>query len=97
MAALAAIYPGSVHVRDIGLMGAADRAIWDHAQRHDYIIVSKDEDFHRFSVLYGSPPKMIWIRTGNCSTEDIIRLLRERSEEIGNFLADREAAFLALG
>ena len=73
-------------------MGAADSAIWTRA----LVIVTKDEDFHRLSVLYGPPPKVIWIRLGNCSTDDIIRLLRSRSGEIGNFLAHEEAAFLAL-
>jgi len=27
----------------------------------------------QLSVLYGAPPKVIWIRLGNCSTADIIR------------------------
>jgi hypothetical protein len=32
----------------------------------------------------------------NCSTDDIIRLLRERSAEIERFVDHEEAAFLAL-
>jgi predicted nuclease of predicted toxin-antitoxin system len=58
--------------------------------------VSKDEDFQRLSVLYGAPPKVIWIRLGNCSTADIVRLLSERRNEIGRFAADEETVFLAL-
>ncbi len=60
------------------------------------VIVSKDEDFHRLSVLHGPPPKVIWVRLGNCSTDDVIRLLQARREEIDAFLAHTEAAFLAL-
>jgi predicted nuclease of predicted toxin-antitoxin system len=60
------------------------------------VIVSKDEDFRRMTVLYGAPPKVMWIRLGNCSTDDIIRLLRERRSEIQDFVAHEEAAFLAL-
>jgi len=60
------------------------------------VIVSKDEDFHRFSVLYGPPPKVVWIRLGNCSTDDVARLLRHRRHEIEEFMAHEDAAFLAL-
>lgn len=96
VAELAVQYPGCTHVGDQGLASGSDRAIWQHARDHGLIIVSKDEDFQRLSVLYGAPPKVIWIRLGNCSTADVVRLLSERSNEIGRFAADEEAAFLAL-
>ena len=95
-AVISDIYPGSAHVSELGLAGASDGAIWDHARRHGLAIVSKDEDFHRLSILYGPPPKVIWVRLGNCSTEQIIALLRHRRGEIAASLADDEAAFLAL-
>jgi predicted nuclease of predicted toxin-antitoxin system len=97
VADLADLYPGCIHVDDCGLAGCSDRAIWQHAGDHRLVIVSKDEDFQRLSVLYGAPPKVIWIRLGNCSTADIIRLLSERRNEIHRFVADEEATFLALG
>ena len=56
----------------------------------------QDEDLQQLSVLYGAPPKVIWIRLGNCSTTDIVRLLSERHGDIGRFLANEEVAFLAL-
>lgn len=93
---LADAYPGSVHVGDAGLLGAADLAIWRYAAEHDLVIVSKDADFHRFCVLYGSPPKVIWIRSGNRTTEDIARLLYDRRSEIDRFVGDQDAGFLAL-
>lgn len=93
---LARIYPQCAHVADRGLAGASDQAIWRHARDHGFVIVTKDEDFHRLSVLYGMPPKVIWIRLGNCSTADIARLLDNRQIEINRFIADQEAAFLAL-
>ena len=94
--ALVDLYPGSVHVGDIGLAPAPDRAIWVHARDHGLLIVTKDEDFHRLSVLHGPPPKVIWIRLGNCSTDEVIRLLQLRRNEIETFVAHEEAAFLAL-
>jgi hypothetical protein len=39
---------------------------------------------------------VIWVRLGNCSTADIIRLFGERRDEIYRFVTDEEAAFLAL-
>ena len=93
---LADVYPDCIHVRDRGLAGGSDRAIWQHARDHGLAIVSKDEDFQRLSVLYGAPPKVVWIRLGNCSTAEIIRLLRERRNEVHQFVVDEEAAFLAL-
>jgi hypothetical protein len=41
-----------------------------------FVIVSKDGDFADLSVLYGAPPKIVWIRRGNCSTAAIVTLLR---------------------
>jgi predicted nuclease of predicted toxin-antitoxin system len=96
VAELADLYPGCAHVGDRGLTRGSDRAIWQYARDHRLVIVSKDEDFQRFSILYGSPPKVIWVRLGNCSTADISRLLRERRDEIARFHADEEVAFLAL-
>jgi predicted nuclease of predicted toxin-antitoxin system len=93
---LASIYPGSIHVRDIGLAPVSDRVIREYARERALVIVTKDEDFHRMTVLQGGPPKVIWIRLRNCSTEDIIRLLSERRSEIGNFVTHEEALFLAL-
>jgi predicted nuclease of predicted toxin-antitoxin system len=85
-----------VHVSDVALAPAPDRTIWAYARDHELTIVSKDEDFHRLSVLYGPPPKVIWIRLGNCSTDQVIRLLRMRRDDIEAFVVQEEAAFLAL-
>jgi predicted nuclease of predicted toxin-antitoxin system len=93
---LADVYPRSIHVGDVGLFGASDLAIWQHAREKGLILVSKDEDFHQLSVLHGPPPKVIWVRLGNCSTEHVIRLLRGRHGEVQAFLQHEEAGFLAL-
>ena len=79
---LADIYPGSVHVDRMGLPTAPDREVWDYARQHDYIVVTKDADFSELSLLLGFPPKVIWIRRGNCSTRDIEGLLRENYDAI---------------
>ena len=91
------LFPGSVHVRDLDMASAADETVWNHALAHDLVIVSKDADFHQRSFLSAPPPKVIWIRLGNCTTEQIASLLRREAETLRAFGDDPEIAFLALG
>lgn len=93
---LADVYPGSVHVREAGLSGADDAAVWRHAREQGLAIVSKDSDFHDRGILHGPPPKVVWIQRGNCSTRQIEAILRAHREDIARFGEDPEAAFLAL-
>jgi predicted nuclease of predicted toxin-antitoxin system len=94
---LADLYSGSAHVRQEGLQSADDNTIWEYSVRHGFVIVSKDADFHQRSFLLGAPPKVIWIQRGNCATEEIAILLRERHADVLAFAEDETAAFLALG
>lgn len=94
--ALHDLYPGSIHVRDVGLREALDKAVWDYARRRGFVIVSKDVDFHQRSLVLGAPPKVVWVALGNCSTDDVVTLLRQRHHEVVVFGQDAEAAFLAL-
>ena len=93
---LSDLYPDSVHVVDVRLAAARDMAIWTYAAANGFLLVTKDEDFQRLSVLHGAPPKVVWIGLGNCSTADVERLLRSRRDEIRQFLEHAEATFLAL-
>jgi len=79
---LSDVYPDSVHVSDVNLDRALDREIWDFAREHSLIIVTKDADFDELSVLKGSPPNVIWIRRGNCTTDEIEQLLRRNREMV---------------
>ena len=89
-------FPGSAHVRDVGLARATDSAIWVYARDHGYAIVSKDSDFHQVSFVRGQPPKVIWLRRGNCTTTDIETMLRSNRIGILAFYDEDAAAFLAL-
>ena len=96
VAGLADVFPGSVHVREVGLARATDAAIWGYARDQGLTTISKDSGFHQESFVRGPPPKVIWIRRGNCTTADIEALLRFNRTGILTFGADAEAAFLAL-
>lgn len=89
-------FPDSSHLRLLNLADAADSTVWDYAAREGFIIVSKDVDFQQRALLYGGPPKVVWVRLGNCSTAQVAALLRARFHEITLFAADPTAAFLAL-
>ncbi len=96
VSALLDLYPDSIHVRDVGLERAEDEAVWTHAREHDLVIVSKDADFHQRSFVFGHPPKVVWIRKGNCSTRDIGAILRRHHSAILDFNRDEVGAFLEL-
>jgi predicted nuclease of predicted toxin-antitoxin system len=94
---LADVYPESNHIHNLNLGGANDSEVWDYAKLHGFAIVSKDSDFAERSVLEKNPPKIIWIRLGNCSTADVERLLRSTHEAIRIFLEEDEETCLLLG
>jgi predicted nuclease of predicted toxin-antitoxin system len=95
-ALLAAQYPGSLHVRDCGLKGAPDQQIWDYARLNDFILVSKDSDFYQRSLFYGSPPKFVWLRLGNCTRDDLINLLTLHASEVQALAIDPSESVLVL-
>jgi predicted nuclease of predicted toxin-antitoxin system len=94
---LADIYPESTHVSAIGLNGAPDRVIWDHARTGGFVLVTKDGDFHRLSVFLGPPPNVVWVRLGNSPTSDVGQLLREQLAAIHAFVGDTDIGFFAIG
>jgi len=93
---LADLYPGSVHVRDVGLAAALDLKVWQYAGEQHFVIVSKDADFNDISTHRGHPPKVIWLRLGNCSTSEIDATLRARHHGLMDFEADEDSGVLTL-
>jgi predicted nuclease of predicted toxin-antitoxin system len=93
---LANDFPGSAHVQDVGLDRADDAGVWDYARANGFIIVSKDSDFHERSVFLDAPPKVVWIRRGNCSTDAIEQLMRTHTSDVKNLVTDDAARFLIL-
>jgi len=94
--ALSDLYPGSTHVRNVGLEEADDRTIWSFAIEYDYVIVTKDSDFPERVLIEGGPPKILWLQLGNCSTAEIGALLRNAHREISEMGTSDEAALLII-
>lgn len=82
---IADLYPDSEHVKKLGLIKTDDAVIWEFAKMNGFVIVSKDSDFHQRSLLYGHPPKFIYLRIGNCPTSEIIQVLRDNFSTISQF------------
>ena len=93
---LADVYPEATHVALVGLERAPDEDVWEYARDKNYLIVTKDSDFNDLSVLRGFPPKVVWLRVGNCPTSRIILLLRQHHAAIVNFAEDVDSGILTL-
>ena len=89
-------YPDSTHVKFHGLVHTDDVLIWSFAQQYGYTIVSKDADFHQRSLVFGHPPKLIFLRVGNCPTKRITQILRSSYLLVSAFDSNPTASILFL-
>lgn len=90
------LFPNSNHVRLLKLDTADDIDIWRYAKEHGFHILTQDTDFHDINTLYGYPPKIIRIHTGNTTTSTIIELLEKKHKLIHDFLNNEKIGFLEL-
>ena len=90
------LYPDSVHVKTLGLINTDDVVIWQYAKVHDFVIASKDSDFHQRSLLFGHPPKFIYLRIGNSPTSQIVQILRDNFGIISQFGGSEVESILVL-
>ncbi|MBC8172250.1 MAG: DUF5615 family PIN-like protein [Anaerolineae bacterium] len=93
---LVSLYPGSTHVATSGLDTASDVEVWNYARQEGFCLVTKDADFNDLFASKGFPPKVIWLRLGNCTTAEITVLLHKYHETIVEFAQDESAGLLEL-
>ena len=93
---LADLFPGSVHVGAVGLGSTPDTVIWEYAREHDLTFLTKDKDFANLSIARGAPPKVILLQTGNCSTFEIVRMIRNNAIRFAEFESDIRRGLLIL-
>jgi predicted nuclease of predicted toxin-antitoxin system len=55
-----------------------------------------DSDYNDLSLMLGFPPKVIWIRRGNCSTMAIAQILRASTLDIQQFHQNSDLGVLTL-
>jgi predicted nuclease of predicted toxin-antitoxin system len=83
---LADVFPDSSHVQFHGLAEKTDTEIWKFSKTNNFCIVTQDADFAEKSRLYGSPPKVVWLRCGNAPTNQVEVLLCSGAEAIQELL-----------
>jgi predicted nuclease of predicted toxin-antitoxin system len=93
---LADVYPGSEHVLRLGMSSTDDFRIWKFAAQEGWTVVTKDVDYAHLGMTLGPPPKVIWIRLGNCRVSALEDLLRQAFPAIEALHADPELAVLTL-
>jgi predicted nuclease of predicted toxin-antitoxin system len=93
---LADLYPGSTHVRLVGLTGAEDPQVWEFAKQNGFAIVSRDSDMRHRAVYFGHPPKVIWLDVDNPRNADVELILRSHNVRIIAFLSNPVESFLRL-
>jgi len=84
------LYKDCKQVSQVGLKNTEDLDIWHFAHKENYTIVTFDSDFYDLSLLRGYPPKIIWLRTGNATTQEIADLLISNFNLIKTFVFDLE-------
>lgn len=82
------------HVRQVGLRGADDAAIWRWAKDNCTAVVTKDSDFLDLATRFGPPPKVVQLRLGNCATADVAAALLAGAPAILAFLTQPGSAVL---
>jgi predicted nuclease of predicted toxin-antitoxin system len=84
------------HVVNHHLDESPDTTIWEFAKRHNYVILTKDTDFHFLLTLYGPPPKVIRLNIGNASNKTILANLEQHKILIEMFVRTESTSLLEL-
>ncbi len=89
-------FDNAQHLQDMHLEGTDDTSVWEFAKTNEFTIVTKDSDFNNLVAFRGFPPKVIWIRRGNCSTTDINKLIENNLDTIKAFINDEVNGILSM-
>jgi predicted nuclease of predicted toxin-antitoxin system len=90
------IFPDSTQTRLLNLSRTNDPQLWLIAKTHGFVFVTKDKDVAELAILRGAPPKVLWLRVGNCKTTVIERVLRANFDAIARLVEDPERVVLEL-
>ena len=96
IAGLDPVYPGTSHVLRLGLDQSPDTELREYAAQHEFTLLTKNTDLVDLCVLRGAPPKIVWLRLGNCKTDLIREVLQRNQDRILAFGGDRTQVVLSL-
>lgn len=89
-------FPGTVHVKQIQFDQKDDTDLWSYAKENRFTILSKDKDFEQWTLVRGTPPKVIWLRMGNSSSSEMAALVTRELVAIKHFLEHPNRSLLIL-
>lgn len=78
-------FPDSSHVVYLGLDTADDATVRRFARENGFTLVTKNTDMVDLCVVKGAPPKVLWLRIGNCSTDLVANVLELNEDRIKRF------------
>ena len=84
------LFPDSQPANRLKLVSKEDGLIWAYAKANDFTIITYDEDYEELSQLRGWPPKVILLRTGNLSNQQLTNLIVGNANAINDFLNDQD-------
>ena len=90
------IFPKSTHVMLKNLDESSDIDVWEYAKKYNFTILTKDSDFNDLAIYRGTPPKVIWLKIGNCKITTIETVIRENQNTIKSFLSDKNSSILEM-
>jgi predicted nuclease of predicted toxin-antitoxin system len=93
---LGSVYSDIQQIKRIGFNNKPDRTIWDFAKAGGYTIVTFDSDFYDLSLLFGHPPKLIWLRCADQTTRFIENVLKQKYDQIYEFVNDQSLSCLEI-
>ena len=68
----------------------SDAEVWKTGRDRDLVIVTKDADFFHRCQAHGSPPKVIWFRTGNMRREEFEAFFAARWSQISGLIENAD-------
>lgn len=89
-------YPGTSQIALLGMEQTEDREVWEFARLHDFVIVTRDSDYYDLSTIYGPPPKIVWLRTGNQSKAATLAALLNHRAAIEQALLGEDKACIEI-
>ena len=84
--ALQTRFAGSSQVALLGLERATDAQLCDYAAQHDFVLCSKDDDFHRMVAARGYRPQWVHVALGNASNEAVLAALLSAADRLESAL-----------
>jgi predicted nuclease of predicted toxin-antitoxin system len=96
IAALESAFPGTSHVLRLGLDQSPDVELREYARQQGFTLLTKNTDLVDLCVFRGAPPKVLWLRVGNCSTALIEDVLKRNEGRILAFGEDESQVVLSI-